>query len=222
MKSNKVITLLICLLILTACGKENLTCKKGELVDGVCKSVELADATVTCPSGYTFNKETSKCTNTMKIAAKTVNKCAAGYVIGNEKWCVSETQYDLIETRECISSRIQEGDTLSSTYIAPSNYCYEKICIEKNADGTECLKYEENKINYTKTKACPSGMRKWDGFCRKISWMKVETSCEVGVLEKDMCIIENNIDPSISCKDGYKLIDGNKCQKVIYEEAVKK
>ena len=65
-------------------------------------------------------------------------------------------------------------------------------------------------------------MSKWEGYCRKLAWLKVDTSCEVGVLEGDKCIIENLTDASISCEEGYTLSDDYKCQKITYTEPIKK
>ena len=223
MKVNRIIVLLVCCFLLTSCIGKKLVCEQGELVDGVCKEVLLNDALIQCPTNYEFDEERGKCVSTMTIAAKTVNTCSKGYVIGNENWCISEKKYDMIEKRTCEPKNIQEGDTLSSVYVAPSNLCMEKICIEKNAAGTECLTYEEKSIPYTIKKECPEeGMSKWEGYCRKLSWLKIDTSCEGGTLDGDKCIIENLTDASISCEDEYKLIDGYKCQKVVYTEATKK
>ena len=215
---KKIISLILFSLILVGCNNTELTCQRGELVDGVCKVVDVVDATINCPTGYEFNKEKGKCANTMKIAAKTVNTCSKGYVIGKEKWCVSEKKYNMVETTSCVSNRIKEGDTLSSTYISKANMCFEKICVEKSEDGQTCLKYDEKQIKYTVTKACPSGTKKWDGSCRKISWMYIDTSCAVGELDGDKCIIENLTDASITCSEGYKLTEDYKCEKIIYEE----
>ena len=221
---KRIIILFILSIFLTSCGKKTeYICDQGELVDGICKVTEIVDAKILCPTGYSFNKEKGKCANTMTIAAKTVNKCSKGYVIGNEKWCISEKKYDLVVTRTCESDRIKEGDTLSSTYIAKSNLCYEKICIEKSEDGKECLKYEEKNIPYKTKKTCPEkGMSKWEGYCRKVSWMYIDTSCEVGELVKDKCVIENLTDASISCEEGYSLREDYKCQKISYKEPIKK
>ena len=221
---NKLLYIVMFMLLICGCeDKKELVCEQGTLVDGVCEIVEVADATILCPSGYTFNQEKGKCSSTMTIAAKTVNTCSKGYVIGNEKWCVSEKKYDMIVTRVCESDNIKEGDTLSSTYIAPSNLCYEKLCVEKNEDGTECLKYEEKTIPYKTVKTCPEkGMSKWEGYCRKLSWLYVDTSCEVGELVKDKCVIENLTDASISCEEGYSLTEDYKCQKFKYVEAILK
>ena len=218
-----IIYILMFILLISGCSKkEELVCEQGTLVDGVCEIVESVDAKILCPSGYTFNKEKGKCANTMTIAAKTVNTCSKGYVIGNEKWCVSEKKYDMIVTRVCESDRIKEGDTLSSTYVAKSNLCYEKICVEKSEDGKECLKYEEKNIPYKTKKTCPEkGMSKWEGYCRRLSWMYIETSCEIGELVKDKCVIENLTDANISCEEGYGLTEDYKCQKVTYGEPIK-
>lgn len=226
MKIKKIIYMLVLILFVTACKdnkKQELVCEQGELVDGACKIVEVVDANIVCPTGYTFNPEKGKCVSTMKIAAKTVNTCSKGYVIGNEKWCISEKKYDLIVTRVCESDNIKEGDTLSSTYIAKSNLCYEKLCVEKSEDGKECLKYEEKSIPYKTKKTCPEkGMSKWEGACRKLSWLYIDTSCEVGELVGDKCVIENLTDASISCNEGYVITDDFKCQKTSYVEAVLK
>ncbi len=223
MKNIKIYLLIIISLILVGCGKEVLVCEQGELKDGVCEVVELKDANILCPSGYTFNAEKGKCVSTMTIAAKTVNKCSKGYVIGNEKWCISEKKYEMVINRVCESDRIKEGDTLSSTYIAKSNLCFEKICVEKSEDGKECLKYEENNIPYTTKKTCPEkGMSKWEGYCRKIAWMYIDTSCEVGELVGNKCVIENLTDASISCEEGYGLTEDYKCQKISYQEPIMK
>jgi len=222
MKKIKIFIIFIIGFIILGCGEVKLSCVNGELVDGVCKIVDLKDANIVCPSGYKFNHEKGKCVSSMSIAAKTVNKCSKGYVIGNEKWCISEKEYDIIIDRVCESDRIKEGDTLSSTYIAPSNLCYEKICVEKNEDGTECLKYEEKNIAYKTKKSCPEkGMTMWEGYCRKIAWMYIDTSCEVGELVGNKCVIENLSDASISCEEGYSLVENYKCQKVSYAEPIK-
>ena len=222
MNKKRILILLLIMMVLVSCKNIEYKCEQGELVNGVCKYVEYKDADILCPTNYTFDYEKGKCVSTMTIAAKTVNKCSKGYVIGNEKWCISEKKYDMIVTKVCESDNIKEGDTLSTTYIAPSNLCYEKICVEKNEDGTECLKYEEKNISYKIKKECPEkGMTKWDGYCRKIAWMYVDTSCEVGELVEDKCVIENLTDASISCEDGYTLNDDFKCQKVIYSEPIK-
>ena len=224
MKSIKIYILMIMVLLLIGCGKnEEILCEQGILEDGICKVEELKEANILCPTGYTFNLEKGKCVSTMTIAAKTVNKCSKGYVIGNEKWCISEKKYDMEYNRVCESDRIKEGDTLSSTYIAKSNLCYEKICIEKSEDGKECLKYEEKNIPYKVKKICPEkGMTKWEGYCRKIAWMYIDTSCEVGELVGDKCIIENLTDASINCEEGYTLTSDYKCQKITYHEPIKK
>ena len=76
-------------LLLIGCGKnEEILCEQGILEDGICKVEELKEANILCPTGYTFNPEKGKCVSTMTIAAKTVNTCSKGYVIGNEKWCI--------------------------------------------------------------------------------------------------------------------------------------
>ena len=223
MKKKRIITLIALSLLTVGCSKNEFMCETGELVDDVCKNVTIKEANIQCPTNYTFDLEKGKCVSTMKIAAKTVNTCSKGYVIGNENWCISEKKYDMIEERTCVAKNIPEGDTLSSVYVAPSNLCMEKICVEKNEDGTECLSFEEKSIPYTIKKVCPeSGMSKWEGYCRKLAWLKVDTSCEVGVLEGDKCIIENLTDASISCEEGYTLSDDYKCQKITYTEPIKK
>lgn len=224
MKIKKLMQLFIICLFLVSCGKKTeYYCDKGEMVDGVCEVTELVDAKIVCPTGYTFNLEKGKCVYTMKIAAKTVNKCSKGYVIGNEKWCISEKKYDIILTHSCESKKIKEGDTLSSTYIDKANQCIEKICVEKSQDGKECKKYQEKSIAYTSKRSCPeSSMRIWENYCRKVSWMYIDTSCEVGVLEGDKCLIENLSDANISCDEGYTLRDDYKCQKITYKEPIEK
>lgn len=221
---KRMLYLLIFTFILCGCEEEKeFFCEQGTLINGVCEVVEEVDANILCPSGYTFNKEKGKCSNTMTIAAKTVNKCSKGYVIGNEKWCISEKKYDLIINRVCESDNIKEGDTLSSAYVAPSGLCIEKICVQKSEDGKECLKYEEKNIDYKTKRSCPeSSMRIWEGYCRKVSWMNITTSCEVGELVKDKCVIENVVDASISCEEGYYLTDDLKCQKTNKFEPVLK
>ena len=223
MRIRKIVLLFVLVLLVVGCKGKEFTCEKGELVKDVCKVVEVVDADIKCPTNYEFNAEKGKCVNTMKIAAKTVNTCSKGYVIGNEKWCISEKKYDMIEKRSCVAKNIKEGDTLSSVYVAPNNLCMEKICVEKNEDGTECLNFQEKAIPYTIKKECPqSGMTKWEGYCRKISWLYVDTSCEIGELDGKNCIIENLTDASVSSKEGYKVTEDFKCQKVTYVEPKEK
>ena len=223
MKRNLIYILLIMLLISGCEKKEEYVCEQGELVDGVCEVTELVEANILCPSGYTFDKEKGKCSYKMNIAAKTVNKCSKGYVIGNEKWCISEKKYDIVINRVCESDNIKEGDTLSSTYVAKSNLCYEKICVKKSEDGKECLEYQEKNIPYKTKRSCPEkGMSIWEGYCRKISWMYIDTSCEVGELVGDKCVIENLTEASISCEEGYGLTEDYQCKKTIYQDPVLK
>ena len=221
---RKIIYIVMFMLLISGCKKkQELICEQGSLVDEVCEVTEIVDASILCPAGYTFNQEKGKCVNSMTIAAKTVNKCAKGYVIGNEKWCISEKKYDLIITNTCESDNIKEGDTLSSTYVSEDGLCYEKICTEKSADGKECLKYEEKNIKFKTKRKCPqSGMSIWEGVCRKVSWMNITTSCEVGELVKDKCVIETLSDASISCEEGYSLTEDYKCSKTYYEQAILK
>ena len=212
------------MLFVSACGKkQELICEQGTLIDDTCEIIETKDANILCPSGYTFNQEKGKCVSTMTLAAKTVNKCSKGYVIGNEKWCISEKKYDIVITRVCESNNIKDGDTLSSAYVAKSGLCYEKICTEKSADGTECLNYTEKSIPYKTKRKCPEkGMSIWEDYCRKVSWMNITTSCEVGELVKDKCVIENLVDASISCEEGYSLTEDYQCAKQRYEHAILK
>ena len=223
MEKNRLLILIIICLILVGCKEKEYTCIEGEYLDGICKIVELKEASITCPTGYEFDVEKGKCLSTMTIAAKTVNKCAKGYQMGNENWCISKEKYDIIETQVCESSKIKENDKLSTTYMTESNKCIEKICIKKSKDGKECLKYEENEIPIKTKKTCPEkGMSRWEGYCRKLSWLNITKSCEIGTLKGDKCIIENLVDASIICDEGFELLDGYKCQKTTYVEAVEK
>ena len=216
-KSRLLVVIVLCLLLI-GCGEKQFYCEKGELIDNKCKVVDKKDANIVCPNGYTFNKEKGKCVYQMTIAAKTVNTCSKGYRIGNEKWCFSEEKYDMVLEKSCESSKIKEGDTLSSTYVSESGLCYEKICTEKSEDGKTCLKYEENNIQFKVTKKCPkSNMIKLDGYCHKIAWLYIDKSCEVGELVGDKCVIEQLSDASASCDSGYSLVDGFMCQKIYYE-----
>ena len=69
MKIKKSILLFVLTLLITGCTKTEFVCQKGELVDGVCKIVDVVDAEIKCPTSYEFDKEKGKCVNTMKIAA---------------------------------------------------------------------------------------------------------------------------------------------------------
>lgn len=206
------------LFLLTGCSLNNLKCEEGELDGDKCKIVEEVDATLVCKSGYTYDEEKDKCYNTLTIDAKKVSICPNGYEIGNDVWCYSEKVYDKETVKECISDKIKEDDTLSSTY-EKDNTCYEKICIEKSSDGKTCLSYQENKIAYQKDVVCPKGTISVDGECRKKQWMTKKVSCEIGEMVDNKCVIIDEIDREYTCEDGYSLNDKTKkCEKINYVE----
>ena len=60
MKIKKSILLFVLTLLITGCTKTEFVCQKGELVDGVCKIVDVVDAEIKCPTSYEFDK-TVKC-----------------------------------------------------------------------------------------------------------------------------------------------------------------
>lgn len=157
-------------LFLCSCSSKELTCEEGTYEEGKCKIVEEIEPVSVCTTGYTYNEETKKCENTLTIDAKTISICPSGYEIGNDTWCYSEKVYEQVTTKSCVSSRIKEGDTLSSTY-EKNGECYEKICVSESEDGKTCQTFEENKISYTETTECPSGTSSIKGECRKKQWM---------------------------------------------------
>ena len=62
----------------------------------------------------------------------------------------------------------------------------------------------------------------WEGYCRKISWMYIDTSCEVGELVGDKCVIENLTEASISCEDGFEITEDYQCKKITYQDSILK
>lgn len=208
--------ILFFILFLTSCSSNNLSCSKGELVDGKCKIVEEVDAKLTCRTGYTYEEEKDKCVNSLTIDAKKVSICPNGYEIGNDVWCYSEKVYDKETIKECVSDKIKDGDTLSSTY-EKNNACYEKICTKKSEDGKTCLEFSENKIDYKESTECPKGTSSIKGECRKKQWMTKKMSCEIGEMIDNKCIINDEIDREYVCDDGYSLNNKtNKCEKITY------
>lgn len=216
---HKRILFCLFLLLLCSCSSKELSCEKGVLEEGKCKIVEEMDPELVCTTGYTLNEETKKCENTLTIDAKTISICPNGFEIGNDTWCYSEKVYEQVTTKACVSSRIEEGDTLSSTY-EKNGECYEKICVKSAEDGKTCQSFEEKKISYTETTECPSGTSSIKGECRKKQWMIKKVSCEMGEMVGKKCVIQDEKELEPVCASNYALdTENNKCILVTYVDA---
>lgn len=216
------LVLICCIFFLCSCDNKELKCDKGELIEGKCVVLVSEDALLACKEGYTFNEESKKCSNTLKIPAKTVSKCPNGFEIGNDNWCFSEEEYDMVTKSECVSKDIKEGDTFSTTYVE-NNKCFLKLCNKVSEDGKKCEEFKTSEIKFTTSQVCPKdNMKKVDGKCRKKYWMTKKISCEIGVLEGKQCIVEDTIDQEYTCKKDYKFNQENKkCEKIFYYEPIK-
>lgn len=222
----KRIIIILSILFLTGCGVSNsnnnqkyeLYCEKGNLVNNKCEIIQTMDVEKKCREGYTFNEETSKCENTITIAAKKVSECPDGYFIGSDNWCLSEEEFPKETTVTCVSPNITPEDKFSTTYVTEGGVCVEKLCVKVAEDGASCLEFKESQLTINKKTACPSWTKEDDGVCRKKYWMNKEYSCELGEKQGNNCVIKDSIDKEPYCKEeGYKLNkDKTLCEKKTY------
>lgn len=220
---KRILILICCIFLLTGCGSEKQTelfCDKGELENNKCKIVETMDVSLNCREGYVFNEETSKCENTITIAAKKVSNCPNGYFIGSDNWCLSEKEYAKEVKLNCESKNISDDDQFSTTYVTDDNVCVEKLCTKVSEDGESCEEFKETELKAKVEESCPSGTKNDDGVCRKKYWMSKEYSCELGEKVGNKCVINDSIDMDSYCEDEeYKLNDDkNLCEKITYVE----
>ncbi len=216
----KKILILILLLLLTGCEKnEELKCENGTLEGDKCRVVETVEAIKECDSGYTYDKKTGKCNNSITIAAKQVSTCPKGYKIGNDNWCFSEETFLMEAKRTCVSDNIKDDDKFSSVYEKDAK-CMEKICKKVSKDGKKCETFEEKQIPYKEEDVCPfDNMKKDDGICRKKRWMTKDFSCEIGELVEKKCIITDTLAPRLSCDKDFSLTKDGMCEKITFEAA---
>lgn len=214
------VLILIAILLLTSCGKEQVfVCDRGELAGEQCIVNETKDVVKTCQPGYEYNEEKDLCVNTLTIDAKPKFICNKGYYAGDNK-CISEQVYGQVYAKECISKNIDEDDKLSKTEVRKDG-CYEMICEKEAEDGT-CAKFKEKKIDFTVSWSCPDGTKKLkeDGECHKVSYQGKKYSCELGTLDGKKCIIEQTDKPTVKCDDDYTLNEEkNICERTVYEKA---
>ncbi len=218
----KKILLIVCLsFLLSGCGETKdveYYCQKGNLVGDKCEDIETKSVSERCVEGYTFNEETSKCENTITIAAKKVSTCPEGYFIGSDNWCLSNEVYEKEEKLNCESKNIKEDDKFSTTYITEDMKCMEKLCTKVSEDGETCEEFKETELKVKKELSCPQGMRAKDDKCHKKYWMNKKYSCEIGEMKGTNCIINDSIDMEKYCEDEDYQLNEDKilCEKITY------
>lgn len=210
---------------LTACGKKELTCLQGKLVDeNTCLLIETSEPMMQCEAGYEYDMTTATCKKEEVIDANVQRTCPKGYYQSNGT-CYSEKSVAKVNAPRCAKNQQEYNEFISSTPTKgfwkselKGNSCDYFFC-DKYVSGS-CVYAQQYRKGVIQEKVCPDGTYHVGNDCKNKSNGIITYTCpeDYEKVNNNQCKGTKIKNPKYICEEGIYNEETRLCEKKIESE----